>query len=317
MTMNATPDHLDDEILSALLDGDAGHRDAEAHVLACDRCAGRQAELAAARAALAAAPVDVVDELTRRRLVAAALQAADAEPTSTGAALPARARSRWAARHPAFVGSAAAVVLALLVGVPFVVGNDKSRDADSTLAAGAPEGAELASPFLGDLGDLSDRENLRLRLTSRRSGDPFGYAAPMEPGASPAAGAPTAAPAVSPVPGAGGLASTTTLDQTSAPMAARGGGSGSAEKATAGVAADASTSNAAQGSDEAARDRADTDACVAALLSGPAQGGRLTASGTGTFEGRPAIVAVFDLSGGGVAFVADRSGCVVRDRFAV
>jgi len=106
MTMNPTPDHLDDEILSALLDGDAtgdagadgpggmggvppttaavaamGRPDALAHLRACDRCAGRQAELAGARAALAAAPVEPVDELTRRRLVAAALAAAD-EPSS-------------------------------------------------------------------------------------------------------------------------------------------------------------------------------------------------------------------------------------------
>jgi hypothetical protein len=74
----------------------------------------------------------------------------------------------------------------------------------------------------------------------------------------------------------------------------------------------------ASATDQAAeRDRADTDACVAALLSGPARGGRLTASGTGTWRGRPAVVAAFELSGGTVAFVADRSGCGVLDRFAV
>jgi len=35
------------------------------------------------------------------------------------------------------------------------------------------------------------------------------------------------------------------------------------------------------------------------------------------FQDRPAIVAVFDLSGGQVAFIADRAGCTVRDRFSV
>jgi hypothetical protein len=36
-----------------------------------------------------------------------------------------------------------------------------------------------------------------------------------------------------------------------------------------------------------------------------------------TFRGRPAVVAVFELSGGRVAFVADRSGCAVLDRFSL
>jgi hypothetical protein len=64
-------------------------------------------------------------------------------------------------------------------------------------------------------------------------------------------------------------------------------------------------------------DRADADACVAALLDGPARGGRLTGSGVGSWRGRPAVVAAFELDGGAVAFVADRSGCAVLDRFAL
>lgn len=318
MTMNPTADHLDDEFLSALLDGDTGAPGlparAEAHLRACDRCAGRQRELAEARAALAGAPIEAVDELTRRRLVAAAVQAA----------VPAeRARSRWATRHPALVGSAAAVILALLVGVPFVLDNGSpSRDAGSTLAAGAPGAAEFASPFLGDLGELSDRESLRLRLTrGGQVADDFGYRAPMEPGGSPAAGAREATPAASPAPVAGGLASTTTMAAPQSPTGAKrssgGGSNGFAEKATADSAADGASSNATSSSADAGRDRADTDACATALLDGPARGGRLTASGTGTYDGRPAIVAVFDLSGGRIAFVADRSGCVVLDQFSV
>jgi len=314
MTMNTTPNHLDDEILSALLDGDAGDggdSDVAAHLRACDRCSGRQRELAAARAALAGAPVEPVDELTRRRLMANALAAA-----------PAVGRSRWASRHPALIGSAAAVVLAVLVGIPFVVGDDgKSGDADTSLAAPAPPGAtqESATAYLGDLGDLSDRESLRLRLTSGQLSDTFAYG-PMEPGASPAAGAPSAAPVASPAPTNGGLASTTTAPGAGGRSSRPSGGGGSAEKAASSPAADAATSNAGaqQATDEAAgRDRADTDACVAALLNGPAKGGRLTASGTGSFQNRPAIVAVFDLAGGRVAFVADRSGCGVLDRFSV
>jgi hypothetical protein len=64
-------------------------------------------------------------------------------------------------------------------------------------------------------------------------------------------------------------------------------------------------------------DRADTDRCVAALLEGPARGGRLLRSGTGTYQGRPAVVASFELSGGTVGFITDRSDCRVLDRFSV
>ena len=56
---------------------------------------------------------------------------------------------------------------------------------------------------------------------------------------------------------------------------------------------------------------------MAALLKGPARGGRLTGSGVGTWRGRPAVVAAFKLSGGTVAFVTDRPGCAVLDRFAL
>ena len=56
---------------------------------------------------------------------------------------------------------------------------------------------------------------------------------------------------------------------------------------------------------------------MAALLRGPAREGRLTRSGVGTYRGRPAIVAAFELGGGTVAFVTDRAGCAVLDRFSV
>lgn len=328
MTMDSTPGHLEDEILSALLDGDAAGADpdaeASAHVRACARCAGRQAELGAARAALAAAPAEPLDELTRRRLVAGALQAADGTPAGIAPAASVRTgRARWASRHPALIGSAAAVLLALLVGVPFVVGDNGGSEGDASLSAQAPL-REGAGSFLGDLGDLSDHDRLRLRLTGGAVSETYG-SPPMEPGPSPAAGgfsaATPAAPA--PAPASGGLASAENAPG-SAPGAARPDtGTGirsaaptakSAGPGADSIAADAATAEQATTAD---RDRADTDACVAALLDGPARNGRLIASGTGTFQGRPAIVAAFDLSGGTVAFVADRSGCAVLDRFSV
>ena len=305
MTMNPTPDHLDDETLSALLDGHAADRpDAAAHLGACDRCAGRQAELGAAGAALAAATVEPLDELTRRRLVAGSLQAVEETPASL-------ARSRWAQRHPALIGSAAAVLLAVLVGVPFVVGNGGgSQHADTSLAAQAPNAAreESASPFLGDLGDLTDRDRLRLRLSGGGENASLnsGPAEPV-PSLAPVSGGRTSSPA------AKAATPSTTLGFRS------GGGAGFSGEAqsTAGPPA-ADAANETFASDQAAgRDRTDTDACVAALLNGPARGGRLTGAGTGTWRGRPAIVAAFELSGGTVAFVADRAGCAVLDRFTL
>jgi hypothetical protein len=324
MTMNPTSDHLDDEILSALLDGDADGAglDAAAHLRACDRCAGRQAELAGARAALAAAPVEPLDELTRRRLVAAALTAAEPAPAGEAPAAVTPNGSRWARRHPALIGSAAAVLLAVLVGVPFVVGNG-GPGRDQTLTAQAPLQSS-ADSFLGDLGDLSDRDRLRLRL-SGAAGDTFA-AAPAEAGPSPAAGAPTAAPLAGAAPGSGSLAGTTNdaaVSTTLAPTGRSAGretvsGSASASKAAPEPATDsASASQGYSSSDQSARDRADTDRCVAALLNGPARGGRLTRAGTGTYRGRPAIVASFELSGGTEAFITDRSDCTVLDRFSV
>jgi hypothetical protein len=313
MTMNPTPDHLDDETLSAMLDSAAGEghvRAAAAHLPACDLCAGRQAEFRAARAALATVPVEPLDELTRRRLVAAALQATEEGPAvaSGVATLRSPGRGRWLQRHPALIGSVAAVLLGLLVGVPFVVGDGDGSD--RTLSAQGP--AELrdesAGTFLGDLGDLADQGGLRLRLSGGESAsDTYAYA-PTEPVPSPAGGGLAGSSARSASPPVVG----TTAD-------------GSAEKAPAGLpaTADATTTNAEQLSSgpeagrDTDRDRADADTCVTVLLDGPARTGHLLRSGVGTYRGRPAVVASFELGGGTVAFVADRAGCAVLDRFAV
>lgn len=325
--MNFTPDHLSDEALSALLDGDSDVSgegsvgvDAAAHLRACDRCARRQAELAGARSALAAAAVEPLDELARRRLIATALAVAGSAPAGETAAAVPPGRGRWARRHPALIGSAAAVVLAVLVGVPFVLDN-AGPGGGETLTAQAP--LEPGGTFLGDLGDLSDRDRLRLRLSGVVSDS---YALPpSEAGPSPAAGATTAAPLAESSPGAGGLAAKPgdAVATTMAP-AAPAAGSRSSTRQTGGDAATkeaADTATAANESfaydDQSARDRADTDRCVAALLDGPARGGRLIRSATGAYQGRPAVVASFELSGGTVAFITDRSTCEVLDQFSV
>ena len=97
------------------------------------------------------------------------------------------------------------MVLAVLVGVPFVLDTD-GRQADSALSAQAPNTLrdESASPFLGDLGDLGDRDGLRLRLTG--GGNDTYSSAPMEPGPSPVADGGFSAPLPSGSPAGGGLA---------------------------------------------------------------------------------------------------------------
>jgi hypothetical protein len=312
MTMNSTFDHFDDETLSALLDapgGEGPERAAAAHLAACDLCAGRQAELRVAQTALATAAVERLDELTRRRLVAAALQATEDGPmVASGATLRSTGRARWLQRHPALIGSVAAALLGLLVGVPFVVGDGEGSD--RTLSAQAP--AELrdesGDTFLGDLGELADQDRLRLRLSGGESAsDTFAYA-PAEPAPSPAGGAGSSGtPLPAAAPTAGGLA---------------GSSAGTASPTTAGTDAAADTnaeslSSTPEARRDSDRDRVDADTCVAALLEGPARTGRLLRSGVGTYRGRPAVVASFELEGGTVAFVTARSGCAVLDRFAV
>ncbi|HZQ76457.1 MAG TPA: hypothetical protein VFE55_03945 [Acidimicrobiia bacterium] len=315
MTMDTNPDHsehLDDETLSALLDGDAAGASADAHLAACERCSARRGELAAARSALAAAPVEPLDELARRRLVAAALRAAGtagadgagADGAGADGTAPA-GRSRWAPRHRAVIGSAAAVLLLVLVGVPFVVGRHGSaKQADTSLSAEAPLAAPAgpaAGPFLGDLGDLTDHDRLRLSLSGVSADSASGTGAVA--GAARSA-APVGAPPAAPAPAAAGAAGSTA--------------GGTAKSVPAAPGTPPSNSSEAFASNPATdRDRADAGACVAALLDGPARGGRLTGSGVGTWRGRPAVVAAFELSGGTVAFVADRSGCDVLDRFAL
>lgn len=329
MTMNPTPDHLDDETLSAMLDSVAGEgheRAAAAHLAACDLCAGRQAELRAAQAALATVPVEPLDELTRRRLVAAALQSTEEGPAvaSGVATLRSAGRGRWLQRHPALIGSVAAVLLGLLVGVPFVVGDGDGSD--RTLSAQGPGelSDQSAGTFLGDLGDLADQDGLRLRLSGGESASDTYADTPTEPGPSPAGGAaPSGAPLPAAAPAGGGLAGSSA--RSASPPADGTTADGSAEKAQAGspAAADATTTNAEPLSSgpgagrDTDRDRADAETCVAVLLDGPARTGRLLRSGVGTYRGRPAVVASFELEGGTVAFVADRSGCAVLDRFAV
>lgn len=131
--------HLDDDTLSAHLDGEDIDPAAGAHLDRCAECRARLGALGGAAAAIGAA-VPPVATAVREAAVARALAAADDTP-----------RSRW----PVLWGAAAAVLVALL-GVSFATGRDgRDRDADTTTLAGGPAVVDG-----GDLGELDDARAL-------------------------------------------------------------------------------------------------------------------------------------------------------------
>jgi hypothetical protein len=292
MTMDAS--HLDDDALSAALDGSLEDAAGQSHLAGCATCTARRDYLAAARSALAGALVEPVDELTRRRLIAAAV--AEAAPAVT--------RSRPWYQSPALAGGVAAAILALFAAVPFVTGG-RSSTGDQESATAALDAA--AGEFLGDLGDLSDPAALRGRFSSQRSlalseesaktagedGAEAGagtVAGPEAVSSSPAAGRPAAVPAAPPQPGD---SSAQTYDY----------GQG-----------DAATNRDDSG---AGLNRAVADACARTLAGREARGGMLLAVATGTYRGTRAVVAVFGHDDGTTAYVAGRDGCRLLTQYPV
>ena len=287
MTMDTS--HLDDDALSASLDGTLEDGAGRSHLDGCAVCSARRDQLEAARTALASASVEPVDELTRRRLVAAALDAAG---------LVSR-RPAWYQR-PALAGGVAAAILALLVAVPFVTGDRQSADhAGSDTAALELAGGE----FLGDLGDLSDPAALRERFGAQRS-LAFSNETQASGGANSAPGAATkSAPPQAPVAGTPAVEAHSPSPQPASDSAAE---SSPQLDATAGGEAD-----------RAGLDRTVADACARTLAEGPARGANLLAVATGTYQGSPAVVAVFADGDATTAYVAARDGCKLLTRYQI
>lgn len=180
--------HLTDEVLSAVLDGEATPADAR-HAGSCAMCGLRLAELQQA-ASLVGSPVEPVDPTRREAAISAAL-AARAVPLAPRRQLP-----TWA------IG-AAALVLAVLALVPLVVRSSGDADddtADSTTAmelraddTGAAATGGAAGPvLLGQLGAV-DADALAERVRGA-----------LAPTGGDAAGATSAAPAAEATEDAGG-----------------------------------------------------------------------------------------------------------------
>jgi hypothetical protein len=187
VTDETPPPHLDDEDLSALLDGEAGDRRALAHLSSCSSCAARRDALAAARDALRAASVAPLAGAVLDRLVATALEAPAEAPAQVAAGAPVRPIGRARTRRltsppPAWLlGAVASIaVLAGLAGLLRSGGGDDRSLTDAALPAEesgvSAEGAfdqravtnEAAAvdPELvtADLGDIADAASLTAAL---------------------------------------------------------------------------------------------------------------------------------------------------------
>ena len=166
-----TMDHLSNDELSALIDGE-GDAGAGAHLDACRACTARRDDLARAAAAVAtswAPPPALVDRWVERAL------AGGSRPPVRGAdPLPRGSRRRWSLlTRAAWIGAAASLLV--LVGVAVLVrdtGSDRSRNAAAPLAGTAGAARDSTSdagallPISADLGDQSDASALRALLSS-------------------------------------------------------------------------------------------------------------------------------------------------------
>lgn len=155
--------HLDDDTLSAIVDGE-GSPDDLAHIASCEAC---EARVGARRAAaqLVATPVPPVADAEREDTIRAALAA----PSNIVSLAPRR-------RVPAWLGAAAAVAT-LAAGATILANRDGSRPSPSAARATSEDSGATADRSVGalaapvgdaavdggDLGDVKDAD-LRARI---------------------------------------------------------------------------------------------------------------------------------------------------------
>ena len=175
-------DHLDDEALSASLDGqldDVGR----AHLTGCNRCSARQADLRAVALALGEQP-PAPSAVRRDAAVATAMRATRPSPSAR--------RPRFFS-PPVLVAVAAAVV-AVAVAVPLLT---RSSGRPRTTSAAAPLQASKAPLTVADLGAIDSESALHdavARLASNTAGATRSAGgAGAAPPPAPQAGAPSGA----------------------------------------------------------------------------------------------------------------------------
>jgi hypothetical protein len=166
--------HLDDEVLSAIIDGEASPAES-AHASTCDECHHRLGHLLAAAAIVPAVPAPPPG--AREGAIAVALSSAPAlatKPQPVRSVTP----SRWVRPPRPLVLAAGALAAAVVVvaGVAALIG---STD-DDQFAAGDREDLATAaqSGDVGFLGTFDDERALALELSSRLGVDELA-AAPL------------------------------------------------------------------------------------------------------------------------------------------
>ena len=200
--MTDSPDlHLDDELLSAVLDGEADVEQS-AHADACDACRTRLGALRDA-SVLVATPVPAADPGRRDASIAAALAAADGD---AGTVVPLRRRRTI----PTWLGAAAAAVVAV-GAISLVANRDGDDDTGSFDTAAEDDGGgdastadedasilALPAPVVVDGGDLGAIDAATLQETIEGAFGTARQGAAEETG--PAADAPAAESMAAPPP---------------------------------------------------------------------------------------------------------------------
>lgn len=179
-------DHLDDDVLSDVLDGEAE----PAHLTTCATCSVRLAELRRA-VDLVAQPPPLLDEGRRRQLLDRALTVeARTGPAPGGhgdtggddvvVPLPRRAANRW-------LGVAAAAAIVVAIGGAIAFGDRDEPDMDSAARDTATGSATLEAstdevPAVdgGDLGPRTDPAELGSLLKARMAEEATTMAAPAD-----------------------------------------------------------------------------------------------------------------------------------------
>ncbi|HEX7166507.1 MAG TPA: hypothetical protein VF230_05965 [Acidimicrobiales bacterium] len=143
--------HLDDERVSALLDGE-DDATAQSHLATCDRCRARFDRFASVRAAMAT-PVEPLDAGDVDRLVSRALSAAVGLSPVTSIA---DARSRRRAGLPAGAVAAIAALFIALVGLPALLDRGESNgDATTAEHVAIQDGKDGDTEFDAVAGDAA------------------------------------------------------------------------------------------------------------------------------------------------------------------
>lgn len=149
--------HLDDEMMSAVIDGEASAADLN-HAETCEECASKVAAWRGAIALLKAAPAPAVSEARRDHAIEAALAELDAPAVAD---LAEHRRRRLAAFGPGRVAAAAAAVAAvagLALGVTQLNGGGSPKASTASRAPAAKSAAPTTFPqILG--GAASGTEN--------------------------------------------------------------------------------------------------------------------------------------------------------------